>query len=57
MTGLAGDVRMLATAMRLGFLIVAKDALAVPSVGDGASADHIERARPVMSVHPKVLRH
>jgi len=57
MTGLAGDIRMLAPSMRLGFLVVAKDALAVPSVGDGASADHLECARPVMSVFPKVLGH
>jgi hypothetical protein len=57
MTGLAGDIRMLALAMRLGFRIVTEEALAVPSVGDGASADHLECAPPVMSIHPKVLRH
>jgi hypothetical protein len=57
MTGLTGDIRMLATTVHLGFLIVAEDALAMPRVGDGASTDHLECARPVVSVFPEVLGH
>ena len=57
MAGLAGDVCMLPPTMRLGLRIVALEALLMPGVGDGASADHIQRARPVMSVFPKIFRH
>jgi len=55
--GFAGDIRMLAATMRLALLIVALEALLMPSVGDGASADRFERTRPVVSVFPEVFRH
>ena len=57
MTGFAGDIRMLAATVHLSLLIVALEALLVPGIGDGASADHFERTRPIMSVLPEVFRH
>ena len=57
MAGLAPDTGMLAATVHLALLIVALAALLMPGIGDGASADHLECARPVVSVFPEVLRH
>ena len=56
-TGFAGDIRMLAATVHFAFLIVALEALLVAGIGDGASADHFERARPIVPIFPKVFRH
>jgi len=57
MTRFAGDLGMHATPVHLGLLIVALEALLMPGVGDRASADHFERARPVVPIFPKIFRH
>ena len=55
--GLATNSRMLSPVMHLGFFFVAGGALASAGIGNGQRADHVERARPVVSVFPKVLGH
>jgi len=54
-TGLAGNLRMHSATVHLGLLIVALEALLMPGIGDGASADHFQRACPVVSVFPEVF--
>ena len=55
---LASDARMLSTVMHLGFLLVTDGALASARHRKwGSAADHVERARPVVSVFSKVLGH
>jgi len=57
MTRFAGDIGMLAAAMHLALLIVALEALLMPGIGDGTSADRFEGTRPIVSVFPEVSRH
>jgi hypothetical protein len=56
-TGLATNSRMLPPAMHLGFIYVASSTLTSAGVGNGQSANHVKRARPVVSVFPKVFGH
>ena len=55
--GLTTNARMLTRVVRLGFFFVADGAVALAGIGDGERADHVKRARPVVSVFTKVLRH
>ncbi len=57
MTGFAGDLSVHSATVHLGLLSVAEEALLVPRIAEGAGADHSQRARPVMSVFPKVFGH
>ncbi len=57
MAGLATNLRVLSPAMRLGFGIVAEDALASASIGNGERADHVDCTCPIVSKFPKVLGH
>ena len=41
-TSFTGNLRVHATTMHLGFLIVTLEALLMPGVGDGASADRLK---------------
>ena len=54
-TGLTADSRVLPRVVHLSFVFMARGALASTSIGDRQRTDHIERARPVVSVFPKVL--
>ena len=55
--GFATHSRVLSLAMHLGFIFVAGGTLASAGVGNGQRANHVERARPVVSIFPKVLGH
>lgn len=57
MAGLATNSGMLPPTVHLGFFIVAGGTLASTGVGNWKCADHVKRARPVVSVLPKVLGH
>ena len=56
-TGLATNSRVLSATMRFGFIFVAGGALASAGIGNGQRANHVERARPIVSVFPEVLGH
>jgi hypothetical protein len=43
--------------MQLGFIVVAGGTLASAGIGNGQRANHAKRARPVVSVFPKVFGH
>lgn len=55
--GFATNTRVLTPVVGLGLFLVAGDALASAGIGHGEGADHVEGARPVVSVFPEVLGH